>query len=69
MHKIVRTLIEGVKKCGGKDGKYACRVEIFCTHPGPNGEMDVEMRYEGDPVLAAYLVENAQNYVEDFAEG
>jgi hypothetical protein len=30
--------------------------------------MQVEMTYEGDPVLAAYLVESAQNFIEDTIE-
>ncbi len=39
--------------------KCACYVLITCSEPNSSGEMDVEMNYEGDETLAAYLVENA----------
>ena len=34
-------------------------VLITCTEPSSNGKMEVEMHYEGDESLAAFLVENA----------
>jgi len=39
---------------------YSCYVLITCGSPTQEGKMDVEMSYEGDEVLAAYLVDNAQ---------
>ncbi|MBX9744952.1 MAG: hypothetical protein K2X08_07070 [Chlamydiales bacterium] len=39
--------------------RYACYVLITCTDPSEDGKMDVEMDYEGDEVLAAFLLENA----------
>ncbi|MDP1607950.1 MAG: hypothetical protein Q8L98_01400 [Chlamydiales bacterium] len=39
--------------------RYACYVLITCTDPSGDGKMDVEMDYEGDEVLAAFLLENA----------
>ncbi len=40
--------------------RYACYVLITCGEAGSDGSMQVEMSYEGDEVLASYLVENAQ---------
>lgn len=41
----------------------ACYVLITCGEPSKDGKMEVEMTYQGDPVLAAYLVESAQNII------
>lgn len=41
------------------DRKCACYVLITCTEPSADGKMDVEMNFEGDESLAAFLVENA----------
>jgi hypothetical protein len=40
-------------------GRYACYVLITCGDPSGDGKMDVEMNYEGDEMLAAFLLENA----------
>jgi hypothetical protein len=45
--------------------KNACYVLITCEEPTPDGRMHVEMTYEGDTVLAAYLLENAQSILDD----
>lgn len=37
----------------------ACYVLITCTQPNAEGKMEVEMDYQGDETLAAFLVENA----------
>lgn len=42
----------------------ACYVLITCGEPSKDGKMEVEMTYQGDPVLAAYLVESAQNFID-----
>lgn len=39
--------------------KCACYVLITCTEPSEKGEMQVELNFEGDETLAAFLVENA----------
>ena len=39
----------------------ACYVLITCGHPSQDGKMQIEMTYQGDPTLAAYLVESAQD--------
>ena len=42
----------------------ACYVLITCGAPSKEGKMQVEMTYQGDPVLAAYLVESAQQFID-----
>jgi hypothetical protein len=44
---------------------HACYVLITCKEPNEQGEMEVEMTYEGDACLAAYLIESAQQFVDD----
>ena len=39
-------------------------VLITCSKPRADGKMDVEMDYEGDPDLIAYLVKNAEEHLE-----
>lgn len=43
--------------------EHACYVLITCSSPSKEGKMHVEMTYEGDPLLAAYLIENAQEFI------
>ena len=45
--------------------KNACYVLITCGEPTEDGRMHVEMTYEGDTLLAAYLLENAQSILDD----
>jgi len=45
--------------------KNACTVLITCEESTEDGKMQVEMTYEGDSVLAAYLLENAQSILDD----
>ena len=60
-------------KCSIKDDKIAkalskknqCYVLITCKEPSLDGEMEVEMSYGGDPILAAYLVESASTIIMD----
>lgn len=47
----------------------SCYVLITCGQPSENGDMQVEMTYQGDTALAAYLLEGAQFFMdqeEDF---
>lgn len=46
----------------------SCYVLITCGQPSVDGQMDVEMTYEGDADLAAYLLQGAQNYLDQEAE-
>ncbi len=43
----------------------ACYVLITCGEPCADGKMEVEMTYEGDACLAAYLIESAQGFIDD----
>jgi hypothetical protein len=43
----------------------ACRVIISCSEPDENGQMEVEMHYEGDESLAAFLVQNAAQVFDE----
>ena len=42
----------------------ACYILITCKEPSSDGKMSVEMTYEGDPALASFLLENAQDFIE-----
>lgn len=46
----------------------ACYVLITCGKPSEDGKMHVEMTYEGDTSLAAYLIESAQEIIDDQSE-
>ena len=46
----------------------ACYVLITCSEPSADGKMNVEMSYNGDEVLAAYLVENAMQVFQESAK-
>ena len=48
--------------------KNACYVLITCEEPSEDGNMQVEMTYEGDACLAAYLIESAQGIIDDQVE-
>jgi hypothetical protein len=56
IHKRVRKLLE-------KD--FEGYVLVTCRPASNDGKMQVEMSYDGDPVLAAYLMEGAQEYLEE----
>lgn len=46
--------------------KQMCYILITCTIPKEeNGKLNVEMSYDGDPALASYLIQGAQNFFED----
>jgi hypothetical protein len=45
--------------------KWSCCVLITCTEPEKNGKMEVEMNFDGDETLAAFLVENASQVFEE----
>jgi hypothetical protein len=42
----------------------ACYILITCGKPSADGKMSVELTYEGDPILASYLLENAQGFID-----
>jgi hypothetical protein len=45
--------------------KHACYVLITCDPPSCDGKMQVEMSYEGDATLAAYILHGAQLHIDD----
>ena len=44
---------------------HACYVLLTCDEADDTGKLNVELAYDGDPVLAAYLLEGAQSFVDD----
>lgn len=46
----------------------SCYVLITCSKPSESGQMEVDMTYQGDPTLAAYLVQGAQDRFEEDEE-
>lgn len=44
---------------------HACYVLITCDEPTADGTMQVEMTYEGDATLAAYLLQDAQSFIPE----
>lgn len=41
-----------------------CYVLLTCSVPKDDGNMQVDMVYEGDEAVASYLIENAQDIVK-----
>ena len=56
MSKIIKAE-KNIKRALERD--TACYVLITCSEPNADGKMEVELNYEGDETLAAFLVENA----------
>lgn len=46
------------------DKTPSCYVLITCGQPSEDGQMQVEMTYQGDTSLASYLVQGAQFYLD-----
>jgi hypothetical protein len=44
---------------------YTCFVLITCTEPDEGGKMEVALDYEGDESLAAFLIENAAQALDE----
>ncbi len=45
-------------------GRVGCYVLIYCDAPAADGSVNVEMVYEGDRDLAAYLLHTAQGSLD-----
>jgi len=43
----------------------ACYVLVTCTEPDKDGKMDVQMHYEGDEMLASFLIDNAAQVFDE----
>ena len=52
-----------VKKVLGE--QHSCYVLITCSEASKDGKMNVEMSYEGDETLAAFLLENASQVFDE----
>lgn len=50
------------------DKNSACYVLITCGEPKENGDIEVEMTYQGDAVLASYLLQGAQSFMDQEEE-
>ncbi|MBA2726833.1 MAG: hypothetical protein H0U49_01495 [Parachlamydiaceae bacterium] len=44
---------------------HTCYILITCNSAEADGNMQVEMTYEGDPALAACLLQGAQNMIDE----
>lgn len=42
-----------------------CYVLVTCTESAADGNMQVEMSYQGDAALASYLLQGAQEMIDD----
>lgn len=43
---------------------HLCYVLLTCDDPKENGQMQVEMTCQGDPILASYMLLNAQDFID-----
>ncbi|WP_042281767.1 hypothetical protein [Candidatus Protochlamydia sp. R18] len=50
------------------DKNPSCYVLITCGEPTEDGQMQVEMTYEGDVTLASYLLQGAQLCIDQEEE-
>lgn len=46
------------------DKNPSCYVLITCGDPTEDGQMQVKMTYQGDAMLASYLLQGAQLYID-----
>ncbi len=49
-------------------GKHACYVLITCNSPSENGDMQIEMSYQGDATLASMMLSDAQSFINEEVE-
>lgn len=54
-----------VSKMRRRSKKNACTIFISCQEPTEDGKMQVEMTCEGDELLASYLLQSAQNILDN----
>jgi len=50
------------------DQDDSCYVLITCGQPSEDGQMQVEMTYQGDATLASYLIQGAQCFIDQEEE-
>jgi hypothetical protein len=56
-----KQVLQGLKEALAE--QHECYVLITCKKHDDDGKLQVEMTYEGDSCLAAYLVESAQQFI------
>lgn len=47
---------------------HDCYVLITCDGPTEQGQMQIEMTYEGDATVASYMLQGAQSYMNEQEE-
>lgn len=62
-HEVVLSRIQDTLK-----DQCVCYVLITCSTPSKDGKMEVEMSFEGDEVLASFLVDGAAQAFDAKAE-
>ena len=60
--KINRKITEALAK------NHPCYVLITCAPPTEDGYIKVEMSYEGEPEMVAFLLDDAQSYMDSSSE-
>lgn len=63
MQETIEQPLERIKRLLGRS--HTCYVLITCNESKEPGEMNVQMDFEGDEALAAYLVGNASQIFEE----
>ncbi len=58
-------IVRPPKRGNKPDKNVSCYVLITCTHPNQKGQMEVNLTYEGDRVLASYLIKSSQDFFLD----
>lgn len=58
--------LKNLRKALSEDNE--CYVLITCSKPSAAGKMEVEMTFEGDESLAAYLIDTAKDAFDSQAE-
>ncbi len=61
-HENYKELMELLAK------EHSCFILITCDNETKDGNMNVNMSYEGDPVLASYLLEGAKSRIDSELE-
>ena len=49
----------------GLGNRCSCCVLITCSEPSSDGKMEVEMSFEGEESLAAFLIDNAAQVFDE----
>lgn len=61
-----KSTLKNIREALTKD--LASCVLITCEYPENNGQMKVELNYHGDPTLVSFLLQGAQQLVDEETE-